>query len=134
MTLATLKGRLQTKLVTFAIVAPLAFLFAYLEDCTVYYTMLALMIVVGLTLEALWGIFINHEPGWLTILFAVIEFTLVFGIIKFFQLDIRWSFAVAEFHEGLRFYFITWSLIQLFLIYLLPVWRLSWLQNGSELW
>lgn len=134
MTLATLKGRLQTKLLTFLIVAPLAAIFATVEDCTVYYTMFALMVMFGLGLEALWGTFVTHEPGWLTILFAIIEFSLVFGVIKFFQLDIVISFTPAQLHEGVRFYLVSWGLVQLFLLYLLPVWRPAWNQDGGELW
>lgn len=134
MTLATLKGRLQTKLLTFAIVGPAAVIFATVEDCTVYYTMFALMIIFGLALETAWGLFFDHEPGWLTILLALIEFSLVYGIIKFFQLDILISHSISQFHEGLRFYFITWGITQVFLIYLLPIWRPSWIQDGGELW
>lgn len=134
MTLATLKGRLQTKLLTFAIAAPVAVAFAVIDDCTVYYTMFALMIIIGLTLETLWGAFITHEPGWLTIIFGVIEFALIFAIIKFFNLDIIISQSVAKFSEGIGFYLTAWILAQLFLIYLLPIWRLSWFQDGGELW
>lgn len=134
MTLATIKGRLQTKVITFAIAAPIAYAFRVIDDCTVYYTMFALMILFGLTLEAAWGLFFAHEPGWLTILFAVIEFSLIFTIIKFFQLDILFSNTVATFSEGVGFYLTAWLLTQIFLIYVLPIWRTSWIQDGGELW
>ena len=134
MTLATLKGRLQTKILTLAIAGPIAFMFAQARDCTTYFTMFALMIVIGLALEALWGIFIDHEPGWLTIAFGALEFSLIFAVIKLFHLDLILSNEIAKFHEGLEFYLTAWGLTQLFLIYLLPVWRTSWIENGGELW
>lgn len=134
MTLATPRGRIQTKIITLVIVGICAPIFAYVEDCTVYLTMFALLATFGLALEAVWGYLFTHEPGWLTFVFAAIEFTLIFTVIKFFELDWLLSYNAATFIEGIRFYLITWGISQLFLIYLLPVWRLSWIEDGGELW
>ncbi len=132
--IATLKGRLQTKIIAWAIMAAASPIFVYAYDCTIFYTMVALAIVISLILETSYSFFIDYEPGWLTILFGVIEFTLIFAALRLLQLDIVLSQSVAKLHEGLIFYLATWSLTQLFLIYLLPVWRPSWLEEGSELW
>lgn len=134
MTIATLKGRLQTKLITFVIAGVAAAIFAYAQDCTAYITMFALMVVIGLTLETIYSYFVDYEPGWLTILFAVVEFSLIYAVLKSLHLDLLLSHNVSEFSEGLTYYATVWGLNQILLIYLLPIWRPSWLEEGSELW
>ena len=132
--IATLKGRLQTKIIALIIPAIAAVPFAYFRDCTAYYTMFALMVVIGLTLETIYSFFIDYEPGWLTILFGAIEFLLIYAVLKLLNLDIILSHNVSELSEGLSYYLTVWGLNQILFIYFLPVWNISWLEHGNELW
>lgn len=134
MTVATLKGRLQTKLIALIIPAIASVPFVFYDDCTAYYTMFVLMVVIGLTLETLYSFLITYEPGWLTIVFAAIEFTLIYSVLKVLNLDIILSHNVSELSEGLSYYFTVWGLNQILFIYLLPVWNISWGERGNELW
>jgi hypothetical protein len=124
--LPTLKGRLQTKLITYAILALVTVVFS-LTISPMYWWLFAIAVVVGLALETLWGLVVNYEPGWLTILFALIEFLAIANIMLLVSVPM-------PFMSGLMYYLVGWSVIQLVLIYLIPIFRLSWVENGNELW
>lgn len=126
MTLATLKGRLQTKLVTFLIVAAVTVVFSVM-DSMVYLPLFSIAVVVGLLLETLWGLLMIHQPGWVTFLLGAIEFLVITWIAIFLHLPLT-------VHAALTYYLAAWIPIQLFLIYLMPVWSTQWADEGRELW
>lgn len=131
---ATLKGRLQTKILTFAIAGPIAVLFAYFDLSLAYIVMFLMLIVVGLSLEAIWSTVVEYESGWKTFLFAGLEFGLIYTLIRVFDLDVLLTYDVAFFDDGLRYYLTAFAATQLFLIYILPIWHISWADQGGELW
>lgn len=122
----TLLGRLQTKALTYPLLGLVTAAFAY-SGGSIYVWAMAVTIVVGLILETLWGIMVEYQPGWLTILFGVIEFLAVVNIAVWFGVPMTMTAALV-------YYATAWSIIQLFLIYLLPVWYTCWGENGGELW
>lgn len=126
MTLATLNGRLQTKLLTYLILGLVTLVFVWLKG-PVYLWVFGVTMVVGLILETLWGILVEYQPGWMTFVFAAIEFLVVVSVTLWFGVPMQMLSAFI-------FYFTAWSLIQLFLLYLLPIWKLSWGEDGAELW
>lgn len=124
--IATLAGRLETKLLTYVIFSLVTAVFVWLKG-PVYLWAFAVTVVVGLILETIWGVAVTYQPGWLRILFGIIEFSAVIGITVFFRVSM-------PFPSALLYYATAWSIIQLFLLYLLPVWKTSWGDDGGELW
>lgn len=127
MTLATSKGRLQTKLVTFIILWAVTLVALVLTVNLMFGQMLLISMVVGLILELLWSWIFVHQPGWLTILLGLVEFLVIFAIAIGLDLGISWQ-------QSLLYYLCAWLSTQVFLIYILPVWRLTWIDRGRELW
>lgn len=121
----TLAGRLQTKAATYAILAVVAGVFALWQG-PIFLVMAAIAVLVGLALEALWGALVSYQPGWMTLLFSLIEFEIIFLIGVLLRLDMT-------FGQALTFYLAMWIPIQLFLLYLLPVIVPRWAENGTEL-
>ncbi len=126
MILATLKGRLQTKLITYIILALVTAVFAAMYGTT-YWAVFGVAVVVGLVLEALWGMVVQYQSGWMTFLFGAIEFI----VIVLYTIFLDTPMALMD---AVKYYLTAWILIQLFLIYILPVFRLSWGDDGLELW
>jgi len=126
MILATLKGRLQTKLFTYPILALVTAVFAMMYG-NIYWTVFGIAVIVGLVLEALWGMTVQYQSGWMTFLFGGIEF----AVIVLYALFLGMPMA---FMDAVKYYVTAWSVIQLFLIYILPVLRPSWGDDGLELW
>jgi hypothetical protein len=126
MILATLKGRLQTKLLTYIILALVTAVFAAMYGTT-YWAVFGVAVVVGLVLEALWGMVVQYQSGWMTFLFGAIEFIVIVLYTIFLSMPMA-------FMDALKYYLTAWILIQLFLIYIFPVFRLSWGDDGLELW
>lgn len=126
MTLATIKGRLQTKLASYIILAAVTAVFIWMHGWH-YLSLFTVAVVVGLILETIWGYFIDHEPGWLTFTLAGVEFMAIAAIASVFNIPIALPDAV-------RYYAISWLLIQILFIYFVPILRLKWTTDGSELW
>lgn len=126
MTIATLIGRLETKLVTYGILASVTAVFALLNH-PAYIIVGAIAAVIGLLLEAAWGTLITYQPGWLTFLLSFIEFGLISITAAVINLPITLI-------QAAFFYAIIWIPTQLFLLYILPVWAPQWGDNGTELW
>jgi len=126
MIVATLKGRLQTKLLTYLILFPVTVFFAVVYNHN-YWTVFVIAVAVGLVLEVLWSFLVPYQSGWMTFAMGAIEF---FAIILYVVLlNVPMVFMIAS-----AYYLTAWVLIQLFLIYILPIWRLSWADDGLELW
>lgn len=126
MILATLKGRLQTKIVTYIILGSVTTLFAAIYG-SIYFLVCGIAIIVGLLLETLWGIYVTYQSGWMTILFGGIEFFIILSVAYIFAMPMTFT-------EALQFYLTAWTITQLFLIYIMPVLRISWTDDGLELW
>jgi len=127
MTLATLKGRLQTKVVSYIIALTIASLMALLTGQPAFFSLFAVMAIVGLILETIWGLIITHQPGWLALPLGIIEFACVVSIASLLQIPI-------SFLAGATYYFIAWIITLLILVYLFPVWHLRWIDKGREIW
>ncbi|MEX1112106.1 MAG: hypothetical protein WEC84_01470 [Candidatus Andersenbacteria bacterium] len=126
MTLATLHGRIQTKLVSYIILALISIPFSLLFGGAIW-NLFAIAIGIGLILETIWGFVIEHQPGWLTLLLAALEFSLITLGALLLNLPMPISHAAV-------YYFVSWAIIQLFFLYVFPVFRLNWADNGSEIW
>jgi len=127
MTLATLQGRLQSKAASYILAFALAAAFAVLTGNSAFFSLFAVMALVGLVLETIWGLVIVHQPGYLAFVFAGIEFVCV--VVAANALKIPMSLPA-----GAAYYIITWIVTQFVFIYLLPVWHTRWLDNGREIW
>lgn len=126
MTLATLNGRLQTKLVSYILLILLSIPFAAAFGIGIW-QLFAIAIPVGLILETIWGIVIEHQPGYMTFLLGLLEFFCITAAAIVLAVPVTISQA------GL-YYGLTWVVIQLFFLYLFPVIHPSWTDEGSEIW
>ena len=124
--LATIKGRIQTKLMSYILLVLITALFV-LWGGNIYIQMAAIAMTVGLVIEVILGLVLEWQSGWITFAVAAIEFLGIANLALFLNITMPMSTAL--------FYYLTvWGIIQLFLIYLFPVWRLKWNENGQELW
>lgn len=124
MLIATLKGRLQTKLVTYIVLAAVTAVFAMMGSPN-YWLLFCLAIPIGIFLEALWGLTIDYQPGWMTFLMAAIEFGAIAIVAFLMSMPMEMS-------NALIYYLVSWAIIQLFLIYFMPILRLNWNDKGLE--
>lgn len=126
MNIFTVKGRLQTKLMTFVLAAGITAIYsAYLNAS--YWPLFALSIIAGLLLELLWGWVITYQAGYLVWLLGAAEFCVITAA----AITLALPFTIAQ---AAVYYWVTWALIQIFLIYIMPIINLSWADNGGELW
>ena len=123
---ATILGRLQTKVLTYLVLGLVTVPFACVGG-EAYLSLFALAMPVGVILETLWGLLVWYQPGWFAFIFGAIEFLGIALLAIFFSVSITLPAA-------LFYYAVSWLIIQLFLIYLVPVFRMCWGENGGELW
>lgn len=123
---ATLLGRLQTKLLTFLILGLVTLWFVW-RGGEAYFLVFAIAIVAGLLLETLWAFLVSYQPGWYAFLFGAIEFAVIAGTAALVGVPMTLPAAIT-------YYLVGWIIIQLFLIYVLPVCRMCWVEYGGELW
>lgn len=126
MSVSTSLGRIQTKLATYPLLALIMLPFVIFGGEVYLWPWLVTMII-GLVLEIIWGYTIVYQAGWLTIFFGVLEFEVVALLLALWRIPLSLTDAAV-------YYLVTWSIIQLFIIYIVPVWRLSWVEDGGELW
>lgn len=121
----TVAGRLHTKIIATMILMVVTIPFTLMGGF-VYILMGIISTGVGFLLEWIWGALIEYQPGWLTWVLAGVEFCAIVSVATLLSLSMPMMSAVL-------YYTVTWSVTQLFLLYLLPVWRLNWNDNGGEL-
>lgn len=126
MSFPTTKGRLQTKLLTYIILALVAAIFAGMYG-SIYVGVFCIAAIVGLVLELLCGWLIPYQAGYVAFILGSVEFCVIIFIASLFEMPMA-------FMDALVFYLTAWVLIQLFLIYILPVIHPSWGDDGLELW
>lgn len=124
--IATLLGRLQTKIFTYLLLGLMTIPF-WMMGGVVYLWAFSVAMLVGLLLETVWGICVEYQPGWLSFVFAAIECVCILSFTTFAGISM-------PFMGALLYYTVSWGVIQLFLLYILPVWRSSWSEDGGELW
>ena len=124
--IATLTGRIQTKLLTLTILCGVGAVFAAVYGPYLWSVVLVAA-MAGLVLEAAWSLFIVYQPGWLTWLMAAIEYGLIVMISLWLQLPVSLLIATL-------LYITAWVLVQLFLLYVLPVINPRWPERSLELW
>lgn len=124
--IATLKGRLQTKIITYVILALVTAVFASLYH-PAFILMAIIAMIVGLIIETILGIWLVWQTGWITWFAALVEFLAIANTAIFMNIPISLNLALV-------YYFTAWTIIQLLLIYILPVWKTNWHDKGLELW
>ncbi|MBI3251575.1 MAG: hypothetical protein HYZ62_01540 [Candidatus Andersenbacteria bacterium] len=126
MNIYTAKGRIQTKLLTFIVTAAVTGIFSAFSPIN-YWPVFAISIVAGLLLELLWGWVITYQAGYLTWIVSIAEFCSITAGAIILEVPITIP-------EAALYYWVTWGVIQLFLIYGMPIINLSWADNGGEMW
>jgi len=123
----TLRGRIETRLV--AALAPLlaaAGLSAALAEWWPV-ELAALMIGVGVCLDAVaYHRLLPYQPAWLAVPLGLLELGVVMGLV--FALGIR-----APIGAAIAFFVLSWALAQALVLAGLPLFRLSYAEDGGEL-
>ena len=122
----TLRGRLESRLA--AALAPLlaACVIALVTKAWWPVELAALMLGVGLALDALYHRLIPYQPGWAAVPLGLLELGIVIGLSRL--LDVAAPLAAA-----LAFYAGSWLLAQVLAHAVLPLARLSYGDDGGEL-
>jgi hypothetical protein len=126
----TLIGRLQTRLCSLALPLGVTALFASIQHTADYWTLFALMVLVGLALDVgVYGWLIRYQPRWLTISLGVCEFFVIrflAGRLSLFAVRLSDS-------EAALFYLCAWLGVWLSTQMLLPLCWPRWAESGGEL-
>ena len=122
----TLRGRLESRLA--ATLAPLvaACVMALVTKAWWPVELAALMLAVGLALDAVYHRLIPYQPGWAALPLGLLELGAVMGLARL--LDVAAPLAAA-----LAFYAGSWLLAQVLAHAVLPLARLSYGDDGGEL-
>lgn len=123
---STVLGRLQTKAITYFPFALVTAVFAAIGG-EVYVSVFAIAMLVGIVLETLWGMVVWYQPGWYSFMFGAIECAVIVLVTSYFGIAIALP-------SALLYYLVSWCVIQLFVIYIMPVFRMCWGENGGEIW
>jgi hypothetical protein len=123
----TLRGRIETRLaaavlpvLVAAVAAPLVHKWWPLE-------LAGLMLAVGLALDlAVYHRLLPYQPGWLAVPLGLVELALVMALVSWLDLFPHLAGALALFA-------LAWLAHQLLAHAALPLWRLSWGDDGGEL-
>jgi hypothetical protein len=118
----TLRGRIETRLVSALPVLVLAFALHRWWAIE----LVALMVVVGLTLDLVYHRLLPYQPAWLALPLGVLELGIVYVSMRALGLTapLRWA---------LLLYAAAWVSAQLFAHALLPRFRLEYAEAGGEL-
>lgn len=126
MILFTVAGRIQTKVVTFLLLLLITVIFVATTQNTELWRLFAIAVVIGILLETLWGFLVKYQPGWLTWVLGFVEFACIAATAAAVGLKTPLS-------AGATYFWVSWIIIQLFLIYILPVLKPSWNDMGGEI-
>jgi hypothetical protein len=118
----TLRGRLESRLA--ALVLPVLVAAAIHEWWTI--ELAGLMAAVGLALDLTYHRPLAYQPGWAAVPIGLLELGIVTALM--YALDIR-----APLTWAIVFYTGAWLWTQLLAHALLPLWRMSWAEDGGEL-
>lgn len=126
----TLPGRVETRL--FSLILPLGVmvLFAAVSGNSSYWTLFALMALIGLALDVgVYSWLIHYQPRWLTIALGGFEFLVILAVVTWLPL----VQVGLEFGEALVFYVVAWSGALLTTQALLPLLWTRWAEDGGEI-
>jgi hypothetical protein len=118
----TLRGRLESRLA--ALVLPVLVAVAIHEWWAI--ELAGLMAAVGLALDLVYDRVLSYQPGWVALPLGALELVGVLGIARAagVHAPVRWA---------LLFYAGAWLWSQVLAHALLPLWRMSWGEDGGEL-
>ncbi|MDX6473110.1 MAG: hypothetical protein QOK22_1926 [Gaiellaceae bacterium] len=122
----TLRGRLESRLA--ALLAPLAVACALGAAIHEWWpvALAATMIAVGFAFDLGYHPALPYQPGWAALPLGLLELGAVMGVV--YALDIHAPLAVA-----IPLFALGWAAAQLLGHALLPLWRLSYAEDGGEL-
>lgn len=118
----TLRGRLESRLAALAL--PVLVAAAVHEWWTI--ELAGLMAAVGLALDLVYHRPLAYQPGWAAVPIGLLELGIVTALV--YALDIR-----APLTWAVVFYVGAWLWTQVLAHALLPLWRMSWAEDGGEL-
>jgi hypothetical protein len=122
----TLTGRLESRFA--ALVAPVLAAAALSAALGEWWPLelAGLMAAAGLVLDLAYHPALAYQPGWAGLPLGLLELGATMSLVRALGVDapLRWA---------LLFFAVSWLWGQLFVHALLPVWRMSWAEDGGEL-
>ena len=122
----TLRGRFESRLAGLVLPLAVACVLAAALGAWWPLELAAAMVAVLLGLDVAYHPLLRYQPGWAALPLGVLELGAVVGIVTLFDVQPPLSAALAIFAGG-------WIAAQLLGHALLPLWRLSYAEDGGEL-
>ena len=118
----TLRGRLESRLAALAL--PVLVAAAVHQWWTI--ELAGLMVAVGLALDLVYHRPLAYQPGWAAVPTGLLELGAVMALVRVLGVDAPLGWALV-------FYAGAWLWTQALAHALLPLWRMSWAEDGGEL-
>jgi Right handed beta helix region len=122
----TLRGRIESRLAALALPLTAAYLVSATLQAWWPLQLAAAMLAVGIALDFVYHRALPYQPGWVALPLGLLELGVVMAVVFGFHVRARLAIAVGLFAAA-------WVLAQLLAHALLPMWRLSYAEDGGEL-
>jgi hypothetical protein len=122
----TVLGRIETRTIILLPGAILGAILSILTNNEGFIVLIGIYLLMGVTLDiAFYPYVIRWQPPWLTFVLAVGEFVILYVLAHVLKVGLSNIDAV-------WFYWVTWTMAVWTKIVVLPLFSLSWIENGGE--
>jgi hypothetical protein len=122
----TVLGRIETRTAILLPGAVLAVVVGLLTDQEGYIVLIGVYLLMGVVLDiAFYPSVIRWQPPWLTFVLAVGEFAILFVVAHVLAVPLTNT-------DAIWLYWVTWVLAISTKIVILPLFSVSWIENGGE--
>jgi hypothetical protein len=125
----TVLGRIETRVAILIGPAILGTILSLLTGDPGWIVTIGVLLLLGVTLDTtLYRVLIKWQPPWLTFLLGVLEFVILFVLVK----TLRLAGPGFDTVDAIVLYWVSWTIAILTKIVILPLVSLTWLEDGGE--